>query len=1111
MATQPSGDKLPINTISDRLIMTKTFLQYVAKDLLAKHPDGLARVAVVFPNKRASLFLNRALAETARQAAKAEGHAVAPLWSPAYITISELFRHHSSLTVPQDIDLVFTLYQSYCTATGQKPNDDDNNNIGHFYGWGQKLLADFDDVDKNMAPVDKLFRYVEAYEDLGPDFADLSEEQRRSISDFFHLLNTNPTDLKQRFVELWKQMPAIYQQFHKDLESRSLAYEGMLYRSVVENENIEFQFDEYVFIGFNLLQKVEQELFRRLKKAGKARFYWDYDEQYLRRFNGDATGMESHAYSDAGRYIGRYLDEFPNELSVNRLSDGLNYDEIYRQMAQPKDITYATAKTETAQATYIAEWLQGGKGGRFQTSASHSNDCRMPKDPCQAVRTAIVLADESLLPQVIHSLPKDIGEVNITTGYPLRECPVSSFVNALLDLQQTGHGKGNDWYRAKQTKHVLRHPLARYIYDRADDVAKEIDLQARFYKNYIPEGSDYDGLRLLFSPSQNPDGSSDLIGWLCDILQIIGRHCAADKDPLLQESVYRMFTLMNRLHQLITIKDQPGIINDKKISTSAITAPQPVTMAMARRLINQLIQSTTVPFHGEPARGIQIMGVLETRNLDFDHVLLLSCTEGNLPKGVDDSSLIPHTLRKVYGLTTVENKVAIYAYYFYSLMQRATDITITYNDATDDGHKGEMSRFMLQWLIDYPNARCIVLEAGQKVKPSSHPTIAKSDRPFNCPDKTILDVLREKEKLSPTAINRYLRCPLQFYFESVCGLKQPEEEEDEIDARHFGTIFHKAAELIYDHLSNHYQQEITAENINALLKNSNSRQQNNSLTIRYFINRAFEDAFFNPKKKSADESILKSRNSQQTANSEPAYSGLQLINAKVIERYLTFLLQLDSQNAPFRILSLENSYEHSYEVGGCRTTPIKLHGYIDRLDSYQDDNGNTIVRIVDYKTGAPYKDSLGDVADIFIPKNIDKHSNYYLQTFLYSYIWYDSMKERKANSQSAQTEKVIKTGKNDKGICPDDIKLRPALLFIRSANQKEYNPVLQLKEQTDVMKNGKPKMESRPIDNILTLRQDFDNGLHKLLAEEIFNPNVSFTPTDDTKRCDNCPYAAICR
>lgn len=144
----PSRDKLPINTISDRLIMTKTFLQYVAKDLLAKHPDGLARVAVVFPNKRASLFLNRALAETARQAAKAEGRMVTPLWSPAYITISELFRHHSSLTVPQDIDLVFTLYQSYCTATGQKPNDDDNNNIGHFYGWGQKLLADFDDVDK---------------------------------------------------------------------------------------------------------------------------------------------------------------------------------------------------------------------------------------------------------------------------------------------------------------------------------------------------------------------------------------------------------------------------------------------------------------------------------------------------------------------------------------------------------------------------------------------------------------------------------------------------------------------------------------------------------------------------------------------------------------------------------------------------------------------------------------------------------------------------------------------------------------------------------------------------------------------------------------------------
>lgn len=1078
----------------------------MAEDLLAKHPDGLARVAVVFPNKRASLFLNRALAETARQTAKAEGHTAAPLWSPAYITISELFRHHSPLTVPQDIDLVFTLYQSYCTATGQKPNDDGNNNIGHFYGWGQKILADFDDVDKNMAPVDKLFRYVEAYEDLGPDFADLSDEQRRSISDFFHLLNTNPTDLKQRFVELWKQMPAIYQQFHKDLISRGMAYEGMLYRSVVENENIEFQFDEYVFIGFNLLQKVEQELFRRLKKAGKARFYWDYDEQYLRRYNSDLTaGVESHSYSDAGRYIGRYITEFTNELSANRLSEGLNYDEIYRQMSQPKDITYATAKTETAQAAYITEWLQGGQDGTLQTSASPADGFRMPKDPFQAVRTAIVLADESLLPQVIHSLPKDIGEVNITTGYPLRECPVSSFVNALLDLQQTGHNKGEGWYRAKQTRHMLRHPLARYVYSRAGDVAKEIDLQARFYKSHIPEGSSYDGLRLLFPPSQQEAcGSSDLIGWLCDILQIVGRHCAADKDPLLQESVYRMFTLMNRLHQLITIYDPMETTHDQPCPAATTTGPQPVTMAMARRLINQLIQSTTVPFHGEPARGIQIMGVLETRNLDFDHVLLLSSTEGNLPKGVDDSSLIPHTLRKVYGLTTVENKVAIYAYYFYSLMQRATDITITYNDATDDGHKGEMSRFMLQWLIDHPDIRRIVLEAGQKVKPSSHPTIAKSGRPFNNPDKTILNVLKEKEKLSPTAINRYLRCPLQFYFESVCGLRQPDEEEDEIDARHFGSIFHKAAELIYNHLSDHYQQEITAENINALLKDSNSKQQSDRFTIRYFINRAFEDTFFNPKKNTAEAAkpILKSSNSQQTTGSEPAYSGLQLINAKVIERYLTFLLQLDCQHTPFRILSLENSYEHSYEVGGCRETPIMLHGYIDRLDSYRDEDGNTVVRIVDYKTGAPYKESLGEVSDIFNPKNIDKHSDYYLQTFLYSYILYDNMKEGKVPHLSAQTGAVTEA---------DAIKLRPALLFIRSANQKGYDPVLQLKEQTGVMKNGKPKMESRPIDNVLSLRNDFDNGLHKLLAEEIFNPDVPFTPTHDGKRCDNCPYAAICR
>ena len=256
----------------------KTFLEYVAEDMLAKHGTNLSKTAVVFPNKRASLFFNELLA---KQAGK-------PIWSPAYITISELFRAHSTLQVGDQIKLICDLHKCFVQTTGI------DETLDHFYGWGQLLLADFDDIDKNMADAEKVFANVRNIHEFD-DVSYLTEEQKSIIRKFFsNFTDNHDTELKQRFLQLWSHFHDIYKRYNECLLQQGLAYEGALYRQVACDETTTFDYDQYIFVGFNLLQKVEQRLFQRLQQQGKARFYWDYDHYYM-------------AENEAGYYIRQYL------------------------------------------------------------------------------------------------------------------------------------------------------------------------------------------------------------------------------------------------------------------------------------------------------------------------------------------------------------------------------------------------------------------------------------------------------------------------------------------------------------------------------------------------------------------------------------------------------------------------------------------------------------------------------------------------------------------------------------------------------------------------------------------------------------------------------------
>lgn len=285
--------------------MKNSFLKYVAQDLIAKFGQDLSRVAVVFPNKRASLFMNEQLACLSDR----------PIWSPSYITISDLFRHHSHLTVGDSIKLICDLHKSFNACTG---NDE---TLDKFYGWGQLLLSDFDDIDKNMVDADKVFANLRDIHEFD-DVSYLSEEQKKILQAFFKNFDEDhDTELKRRFLNLWSHFKDIYHDFNQRLSDQGIAYEGALYRQVALNEDIEFEYDQYVFVGFNVLQKVEQALFKRLKGMGKAMFYWDFDRYYL-----------TDGKQEAGHFIRQYLDIFPNELDNQS-------DELYKQFTQPKDIT----------------------------------------------------------------------------------------------------------------------------------------------------------------------------------------------------------------------------------------------------------------------------------------------------------------------------------------------------------------------------------------------------------------------------------------------------------------------------------------------------------------------------------------------------------------------------------------------------------------------------------------------------------------------------------------------------------------------------------------------------------------------------------------------------
>ena len=955
------------------------FLKTVAQDLYGKYGaqgGGLAHITVVFPNRRARLFFDDWLSVCSQQ----------PVWSPQYTTIEELFQSQSDLRPADRIEMVTLLHKIYQEVLHT------DESLDSFWSWGELMLADFDDVDRNLAPADQLFSLLREQRELS-DTSFLTDEQRKALEQFFgEMKDAQPTQLREHYQAVWSVLGTIYERFGKLLNDKGIGYNGMIQRRVISNlDTNRLTAGKYAFVGFNSLDGAERELFRAIQKAGKALFYWDYDPAYT----------ESSLLHEAGRFLRDNLREFPNELPRERF-DGMHNARL----------TIVEASTDNAQARFIPQWLESlniEKAGK---------------------ETAIVLADENLLQPVLHSIPQErVGNVNITMGYQLSETSLYNLVNALIDMQRlAARNKGR--LSIQSLSRVLGNPMTAALCADAPKILENLRASRRMFPD-TTELINSKELAVMFSTATD---NISLLQYLQNVLKALVpviRERADDTlfQPLNQESLYRIYTQINRLYSLM---ESGGL----DISTDTLC-----------RLIRSVLATTTVPFHGEPAVGMQIMGLIETRNLDFRNVLLLSAQEGALPKSGQSASFIPYNIRVAFGLTTMQDKSAVSSYNFHHLLQRAENVTMVYNgnaDAKGIG-KGQISRYLLQLIVSGASINRITLKTDRKETDVEPFSVAKTP--------AVLEELcrkyvyaNPKTFLSPSALNRYMNCPLQFYLAQIAGLRKPNDTDTEIDYAMFGTLFHKSAELAYNYLASDGK-TITAAAIDSLLKDGKR--------LEGFVQQAFNDDYF-------------ARKTVQKAD----YSGTQSINFDVILKYLRQVLRMDMElYAPFSYVGSEDEgYQHVIEVpdplhkGSMKQ--IRLKGIIDRLDCK-----DGILRIVDYKTGLD-KGTPDTIDQLFPPTESKKRKSQAFQIFYYAYIM----------SMQPQFSKY---------------RLAPTLLYTRSSSKPTKQDIY-YRIGTDVLTDFGTQCE-----------EEFQSRLIELISE-LFNPDIPFAATDQKETCRNCDFSQLC-
>jgi len=888
------------------------FLLSLAKTLFQKHQQ-LDELTVVFPNRRAILYFRKHLSSLLTK----------PAFAPRLMTIEDFIGEFSTLKVPDKLELIFRLYTAYTdiiAGSSHKPGNEEP--FDKFYFWGDMLLRDFDEADKYMIPAQQLFKDLRNQKELDSSFDYLTEEQRDFLVSFWSSFEDQLSENKRKFLDVWGKLYQLYSDYKKQLFADGLAYEGMLHRSVAESIATlkkEDSISRYVaFAGFNALTKAEETIICYFVERDLADVFWDVDEYYL-----------NNNTQEAGKFFREYqqhkiLGKTFSSVIPSNFGSGQGGDND----AKGKSIRIFGAAEPVGQAKLMAQVL----GEQLAVGID-------PED------TLIVLPDEKLLLPVLHGISPALDKLNITMGFPVSSTPLFNLIELLVEMQIN---RKHDHFSHRQVLSVLSHPYM-VAADAGIATAKRKEILSNNWvhipKTYLATGVTLH--RLVFSEVRH-----NMLNYLRDAVTCIGELDSLGE--LDKEYAIHFLKLLNRMQEVIG--DGYGVRQDGEMPSGSFPEELPAKVYQASlksflRLFRQLIQSSRIPFSGEPLRGLQIMGVLETRNLDYKNVFILSMNEGAFPSSGNSGSYIPFNIRRAYGLPTMEHQDAMYAYLFYRMLQRSENIFLFYNSETDVLGQGEMSRYLQQ----------LVYESGRQMeKRILHNPI--QPRPVNpvviTKDESLLEKLvklsRGNERysgISPSALNTYVECRLRFYLRHVARIKEPAEVEEDLDARVLGNFLHEVMELFY--------REIIEKKNSQLIETRDL--EDDEAVLDKLIDRVFIAAYrLDPRK-------------------QVQYEGQRLVVREVVKRFAHRIVEMDSQYAPFKIEALELG-GLSYAIKLDRFPgAVTLGGKIDRIDRKGD-----VLRVIDYKTG---KDQLEfeSIASLF--SRDGKRNKAAFQTILYALLY----------------------------------------------------------------------------------------------------------------------------
>jgi CRISPR/Cas system-associated exonuclease Cas4 (RecB family) len=858
------------------------FLKQVAKYLYLNHRAELSEYCLVFPGRRAGVFFTAYLNELVETS----------ILSPEVITINELISNLTSLQLADSITLVLKLQEIYSKETGHhEPLDE-------FFFWGEILLGDFDDIDKYLLNADDLFRNISDLKEPENQFEYLTKEQRQAIHDFWGNLDKVPHSFnKEKFIKIWIKLAAIYHRFREVLKQQQIAYQGMIYREVAtEMDNLlpEFKAKKYVFIGFNALNECEKSIFRKLDKLGKAMFFWDYGDFYLK-----------DSENEAGRFLRINMIQFPAPKAfVPEKQEELAGRKI-TLVSVPGNITQA-------QAINLPQVLEN-----FQITKRFDN-------------TAFVLADENLLIPVISTVGKTFTDINITMGYPFVNTPVYGFISQLINLQKNTR-KSSDAavFYYKPVVALLNHQYV--LTPEIKQFVSEINKRNKVYIRSAELNFSL-FIEKIFS---SPTNWNEILDYFLDVLKELSLKIDSTENEQLKlesEYLFHAYLAINRLKNTIEELGLPDF---------------PVKILY--RLLDQSLRRISITFEGEPLTGLQIMGLLETRSLDFDNLVLFSANEGFLPRISSGQSFVPYHLRKGFGMPTYEDRDAMYAYYFYRLIHRTKNTVLVYNSVNEGVASSEKSRFIYQLIYD-SEFEVEELNLSFNFKGFANEPIQIESTEAHV--QKLVSVYSTRN-LSPSAINTYLDCKLKFYFKYLSGIKEREELKEEIDGVLFGNLFHYAMELLYQPFVN---KTVEASALKILKGDSRKIEETviQSIGVKYFQ--------MNPE----EAKRLK-------------LSGQSILIASHIRDYIYQLLENDVKFAPFHLESIESEYSADYQVSiGEEPLTIRVGGIIDRIDRTSKE-----LRIIDYKTGRNLKLDFKEWSQLVDRDSSDRRKEIF-QTLIYS-------------------------------------------------------------------------------------------------------------------------------